>query len=234
MKSLSVFIVTVFIFSSCSKITGEGPVVTETRNVANFTGIDLRCSADVYYKQDAAYKVEVNAQQNILDVLITEISNGKLVVRYKNDVSVKSDHKTTVVISSPEANSFRISGSGDIKTTGSLTPSNLNLDISGSGNILLTELTTGYIDANISGSGSIEASGGAITEEKLNISGSGNIDFSNVAAIKTSTTTSGSGGTKVNVSERLTVTISGSGSVYYKGNPVVSVNISGSGKVLPM
>jgi hypothetical protein len=234
MKNLSVFIIAVFIFSSCSKITGEGPVVTETRNVANFTGIDLRCSADVYYRQDAAYKVEVNAQQNILDVLIIEISNGKLVVRYKNDVFVKSDHKTTVIVSAPEANSFRISGSGDIKTTGPLTPSNLNLDISGSGNILLTELTTDFIDANISGSGNIGAPGGTTTEEKLNISSSGNIDLSNVSAIKVSTTTSGSGGTKVNASETLDVTISGSGSVYYKGNPVVNVNISGSGKVMRM
>ncbi len=232
MKNLSVFIVAVFIFCSCSKITGEGPVVTETRNVANFTGIDLRCSANVYYKQDAAYKVEVSAQKNILDVLITEISNGKLVVRYKNGVSVKSNHKTTIVVSSPEANSFRISGSGDIKTTGPLTPSSLNLNISGSGNILLTELTTAFIDANISGSGSIGASGGTVAEETLNISGSGNIDLSNVAALKANTITSGSGETKVNVSERLTVTISGSGSVYYKGNPVINVNISGSGKVL--
>jgi hypothetical protein len=236
MKKLNVVLLCTMIFtlSSCIKdrVTGDGPVVTESRSVVNFSGVDLRCSANVVYKQDASYKLEISAQQNILDVLITEVSNNRLVIRYKNDVRVKSHDQITIVVSSPVVNSLRISGSGNIETTGILTPASMDMDISGSGNIHVIEMTTGSVDANISGSGNIKVSSGTATQEKLRISGSGDIDLGNVAANKATTTTSGSGETRVNASQNLDVTISGSGSVYYKGNPVINTHISGSGKVI--
>src|SRR3954464_5325350 len=82
--------------TSCEKVTGDGPVVTQTRSVVNFSGIDLRVSGDVEFKQDPNYKVEVTAQQNILDVMETYVSNNRLVVKFKNDVIVKSHESVHV------------------------------------------------------------------------------------------------------------------------------------------
>jgi hypothetical protein len=218
--------------SSCEKITGEGPVVTETRNISNFEGIDLRVSADVYFQQSATYKVEVSAQQNILDVLETYVTGNKLVVKYKDNVRVKSHEPVMVLVSAPSSNLFRVSGSGNISATGILNPVNLELDISGSGNINLVEVNTGTIDASISGSGNIKINSGTANHEKLRISGSGNIDLGNVLAQTADTHTSGSGDIRVHASQNLDVKISGSGSVYYKGNPIINSTISGSGKLV--
>jgi hypothetical protein len=220
------------IFVSCEKVSGDGPVVNQVRSASNFSGIDLRCSAEVYYKQDNNYKVEVNAQQNIQDVLVTEVSDNKLVIRYKDNVRVRSHDQITIVVSSPTVTSLRISGSGNINTSGPVSSSSMNLDISGSGSITVVDLATGFTEANISGSGNIRVLSGSATEEKLRISGSGNIDLGNLAALKANTTTSGSGETYVNASQLLDVTISGSGSVFYKGTPIVNTSISGSGKVI--
>jgi len=235
MKKITLLLFSVSIMlASCIKeqINGDGPLVTATRSINNFSGIDLRCSANIIYKQDAAYKVEVTAQQNILDVMITENSNSKLVIRYKNDVRVKSHDQITIIVSSPDLRNVRISGSGNVTSTTPLNATSFEMDISGSGDINFTDLTTGVIDAAISGSGNIKVNSGTGTEEKLRISGSGNINLENVVATKANTTTSGSGETRVNASQNLDVNISGSGSVYYKGTPVVNTSISGSGKVI--
>jgi len=220
-----------FFVTSCEKVVGDGPVRTETRTTNNFSGIDLRISGNVYYKPDAAYKVEIAAQQNILDVIETYVSNGKLVIKFKNDVRVRAHESIVVTLSGPQMNSLRVSGSGNITTTGLINTTNMDIDISGSGNVDVQNITASFLDANISGSGNISIDGGTITEEKLKISGSGNIDLQDVESTKANTTTSGSGDMWISVSKNLDVTISGSGSVRYKGNPIINTSISGSGKV---
>jgi len=233
MKKISLAIALLsFVFLSCEKVTGDGPVVTETRNISGFSGIDLRVAGDVYFTQDPNFKVEVRAQQNILEVTETYVSDNRLVIRFKNNVRVRSHEPLAIFVSAPTANHFRISGSGKIVSTGALNPSNMELDISGSGNIEISELQTGVIDATISGSGDIKINSGSATEEKLRISGSGDIDLANVLAGSANTTTSGSGDIRLHAANQLTVKISGSGSVYYKGTPVINTNISGSGKLV--
>jgi hypothetical protein len=231
MKIYSTAIILILLFSSCNKITGEGPMVTEHRNVANFSGIDLRCSANVYFKEDSIFKIEASAQQNILDVMETVVSGNQLIVKYRNDVKVRSSEPITIVIAAPEINSLRISGSGNINCAETLEAATMNLDISGSGNILLTAVNADKLNANISGSGDSRINSGTIDEEKLVISGTGNIKLQNVLAAKSIATISGSGNIYINVLQQLDATISGSGSVFYKGNPVVNITNSGSGKV---
>lgn len=222
----------VIMFSSCEKVSGDGPVENETRNIVNFAGVDLRVAADVYFKQDANFKVEISAQRNILEVMETYVTNNRLVIKFKNDVRVRNHEPIIIQISAPSSNTFRLSGSGSINVTGALSPSTMELDISGSGNITIPQLTTGYLDASISGSGNINVNNGSATEEKLSISGSGSIDLVNILAEKADIQTSGSGDTKVNATKFLNVKIAGSGSVYYRNNPIINSNISGSGKII--
>jgi len=233
MKNLSLALLgMIMLLASCDKVNGDGPVVTETRNIVNFHGVDLRVSADVYFEPSASYKVEISAQQNVLDVMDTYVSNGNLVIRFENDVRVKSHEQITIRVWAPTADHFKISGSGSISATGVLSPANMELDISGSGNINIVELNTANIDVDISGSGDIKVNSGTATHEKIQISGSGDVDFGNIAASSANTQTSGSGDIRLHASQNLMVKISGSGSVYYKGNPVINTSISGSGKLI--
>src|SRR6476620_2621321 len=131
MKKISlaiIVIVSLFTFS-CRKVTGDGPVVSETRGVSAFNGIDARVSASVYYTQSPVVKVEVSAQQNILNVLETYVSNNKLVVKYKDGVHVNSHDAIRVEKSAPDLNSLRLSGSGNIYVNNPVTTGSLELDI---------------------------------------------------------------------------------------------------------
>lgn len=234
MKQLSILFVAalVILFSSCKKVVGEGALLTETRSLGSFDGIESEVSANVVYAQGNEYKVELTAQQNILNVMETPVVNNKLIVRFKNNVHVKSHENITVKITAPSISSIGSSGSGNVSVLSPLTGSDLSIRLSGSGNVDLPVIDCNHLDANISGSGNISITGGTSEDAHLKISGNGNIDAQNVLSKSATTTTSGSGNIKLNVSEALDVTISGSGSVYYWGGATVTTHISGSGKVI--
>lgn len=231
LAQLSVLIFLLAAFSSCEKIEGEGPLFTEDRTQNNFSGIDLRVFGNVYYQQLPNYKIEVTAQRNVLDVLETYVSNGRLVIKFENNVRVRTYDDIVVRISAPDLSGIKVSGSGDVYAAGPVQSNNIEMEISGSGNITLHQLDAGYIDASVSGSGNIKVDHGVISDERLKISGSGNIDLASIVARTVNTNTTGSGDIRVHVTDRLDVKIAGSGSVYYHGNPVVNASVSGSGRV---
>jgi putative autotransporter adhesin-like protein len=222
------------IFSSCRKVIGEGPLVTQTRAVSNFTGVSFETSGNAYVTIGPAYEVEITAQQNILDVINSNVVSGVLHIDFKDNVRVREHEDVTVNISLPAADYFRLSGSGNMDVSGNVAANNLKLTLSGSGNINVQNAVVGdKIDAEVSGSGNISVGNGSAVNEDVDISGSGNIYLIGVSSYKTTTHISGSGDVKVVVSQWLDAHISGSGSVYYHGNPIISTSISGSGKVIP-
>src|SRR3954463_7874173 len=223
-----------FIFPSCRKVIGEGPVVTETRSVGNFTGVSFETAGNLNFTIGPQYLVELQAQRNILDVLQTNIVNGVLHIDFKGDVRVKTHEDIIVNITAPYGDYFRLSGTGDITVHGNLTAPNLTMTLSGSGNIYVQNaVIADKVNAKLSGSGSMSILNGAAINENVDISGSGNVELGGVAVQNASTHTSGSGNVKLTVSKKLDVTISGSGSVFYHGSPVISTHITGSGSVIP-
>lgn len=243
MKKLSVVVLwavvlllalVLFIFPSCTKVVGEGPLVTQTRNVGNFSGVSSEMSGKVNFSIAPDYKVEITAQQNILDVLNTNVVNGVLHIDFKDNVRVKRHEDLTINITAPYADYFRLSGSGNMNVQGDIAANNLKVELSGSGGIAMQDAAiTDKIEVDISGSGNISIANGSAVNEDVEISGSGNVEMAGVNAQNGVTHTSGSGDVKMALSKNLDVHISGSGSVYYHGNPVISTHISGSGKVIP-
>ena len=232
-----VSVLSIISLTSCERevITGSGPSVTETRSVSNFTGVSHQVPGKVNFTVGPVFRVEVTAQQNILNVMYTENISGRLTIGFRNNVRVREHEDIIVNITAPTADYFSLSGTGDINVDGDLNINGLYLGVSGVGNINVQKaVINGNLHAKISGSGNIRVGTGSTLTEELNISGSGNMDFADVTASKAETRTSGSGSMKVNVSQRLEANISGSGSVYYKGNPTVIKKITGSGEVRPL
>lgn len=239
MKSLKLMIPAVMIlavsFTSCKKhlfnsIKGKGETVTETRDLSGFNKISLSINADITYAQDSVYFVEISAQQNVLDVITTKIDGGELKIDSRK--WIRKHNGIKIVIHSPDLREVDLDGSGNFESTGMLTTTGLELEISGSGNIRINGLTAGNLDADISGSGDISISGGAVTNEEAEVSGSGNIEMDNLTANISKAKISGSGSISVWAVDQLNATISGSGDVKYRGNPVVNTSISGSGSVI--
>ena len=238
MKKITIMLAaaaSLFMFPSCRKVTGEGPVQSEFRSVGNFSGLSSAIGCTVNYTIAPEYKIELVAQRNILDVLETSRVGGHLLVNVKPGVIVKNDEDIVINISAPTASYLHQSGSGTLRVSGDLVASNMDMGVSGSGSIFADRLTiSNKMDAAVSGSGSIHVKEGTVAEENVRISGSGNVRLAGVNAAKGVVIISGSGNAQLNLSQSLNATISGSGSVFYHGSPQVSTHISGSGKVVPM
>lgn len=222
------------LFNSCTKVIGEGPIVSETRIVRDFSEIDFGVPGELIYVNSNENEIEIEAQRNIIDVIETYVSGGELKVRVRDGKNIRSSEEIRVIVRSANINSLAVSGSGTLTTDDVFDPSDATLRVSGSGKIRISHIASDNLDARISGSGSIHVQNGTADTEIVNISGSGEVNLLPVEARRASTQTSGSGNIRLRVTDELDVRISGSGDVYYEGNPVVDVKVSGSGRVVQL
>lgn len=218
-------------FSSCKKVVGTGPVISEDRTVSDFNSISLAMDATVNITQDSFYKVEVLAQNNVMDEILTNVSGSRLIIQHKNNVYIKS-RPVTINISMPDISGLNVSGSGAIRLQNLLLTGNIDMNVSGSGDIKIPAIEAEAITSTISGSGKITVTSGKSNTLNSRISGSGDADLLNVQINSVTTTTSGSGTTKIYAVNNLFAKISGSGDVYYRGNPSIESEISGSGRLI--
>jgi len=230
---LALCVILLFIVSSsCRKVVGKGPVVVESRQTASFDGLNLKIPADIYFKQDSVFKVELQAQENILDQIETTVINNELQIRFRHsDTRVRSNDGISIFVNGPDVRSFTVDGSGYLEIPAPITPANLGLHINGSGSIRVSNVTTSEVNADIDGSGSINVNNGNANTNNLRISGSGLIDASGLLVKDARANIRGSGNIKLFATQTLDASISGSGSIFYKGTPAISTHITGSGTV---
>lgn len=220
--------------NACRKVIGHGPVVNENRTVSGFTAINMRVPGDLYFVQDSIYKIEIEAQENIIREIETSTNGTELKIRVRDHVRLRAREDIRITVSAPSVTQLTVSGSGTIKVLQPYKPASAKLSVSGSGTITINQMETNNIDASVSGSGELFVMTGTASHEDVDISGSGRIDLLGVIVNTADTRISGSGSIKLYVNQQLTSKISGSGRVYYKGNPVIHTTITGSGKVTPL
>ena len=214
-----------------SGIKGEGPVKTETRSAGDFHAIETSIAGDVEVSVADNFSVEVQAQENILPILKTEVEDGTLKIYFSENVSHHEDLK--IRVSAPAFDRFSLGGSGTIKVITPIRADNMKMEVAGSGDIFVPQADFGSAKASIAGSGSVELGGKANTLE-TEIAGSGDIKAKQLTANTLNVKISGSGSVTCDVVQTLKASIAGSGDVYYSGQPAVETNVSGSGSVKKM
>ena len=190
-------------------IQGSGIKASETREVGEFTGIDVRCSANIRLHDGKEQSVTVECDDNLLELITTEVKDNKLVVTTKEPISTRIGINVTINV--PQLESIHISGSGDVQAE-DVDATALTLSISGSGDIKITG-TAEKIDLNINGSGDADLSELVVQEATVQVSGSGDV--------------------VVHATDKLIATVNGSGDIRYIGEPEVQKSVSGSGDIQP-
>ena len=95
-------------FSSCQKITGKGETVRTFRTVTGYTGIELSMDATVFYTQGSSYSLEIEAQENLVDYIETELSGNNLVIKERNGVDFGKHDPIRIYITAPDVSSLDI------------------------------------------------------------------------------------------------------------------------------
>lgn len=210
---------------------GSGNVVTETRQVSGFRAIKIDYPAQVFVKQGNQESLKIEAEDNLLPNLKTQVRSGTLEIFYKREngkhVNPTKTVKITIVVK--DLADVEFSSAGELSIEG-LKTNNLDVSLSGAGNLRLDQVQVNDLGVNLSGAGSMTASGTA-EDLNVNISGFGDFKGADLHGKVARVNISGAGSATVWVDDDLTAGISGAGSISYYGSATVSKQISGVGGV---
>ncbi len=213
-------------------VEGSGHVVTETRQTGSFEGVSSEGSMDVVITQGSTTEVRVEADDNILPLITTEVVGHVLKIKVKGKECFNSKHRVIVHATSPTFTALTSSGSGDFTATTKITSGSLALASVGSGSMKL-DLEAPNLVTTLGGSGEIVVNGHA-AQHTVTVSGSGSVSADGMKNESAVVVLNGSGNCRMDVSRNLMVTLNGSGNVLYHGAPQVQTVINGSGRVRKM
>jgi hypothetical protein len=210
---------------------GSGNVITQTRAVGDFTSIEVDYPAQVFITQGNSVSVKVEAEDNLQPGLQTQVRGNTLQIFYKADegerVNPTKTVKITIVVK--DLQDVEFDSAGELTVEG-LETQDLEISLSGAGNLKLIEVLLEKLTVNLSGAGSMTASGTA-DNLRVIISGFGDFDGKDLQSQTAYVNISGAGSATLWVENDLDATISGAGSVNYYGSPSVTKQISGVGSV---
>jgi hypothetical protein len=217
-------------------IPGSGDIESETRDTGSFEAISIEYpGAEIILRPGEEESIEIEADDNLLPQLSTEVTSGKLTIKnvetdWKAMVNPSSSVK--IIITEKDVHEIVLSAPvGDLEVI-DLHTDTLKLVLSGGAQIKLNGIQVDLLDSDLSGAGNIQASGTA-EEVRLILSGLGNFNAADLNSKKATVELSGMGDATVQVQEELTATLSGAGSIKYFGHPHVEQNITGAGSVKP-
>lgn len=231
---IPIFVLTAVLFGSCgfniniNIEQGSGKVTTETRSISGFDKVVLSGIGDVDIVQGQRESLEIEAEDNVIPNIKTEVSDGTLKISFdrKSIIPTKSIKFHLVM---RDIRGLETQGVSNIDVK-SLETDQLNAGISGTGNINIQNLTAQHLIVNVSGAGSFTTDG-QVTDQEVTLSGAGNYEGQDLKSEVATITITGIGRVTCWATDRLDVTISGTGGVDYYGNPEISQQISGLGRL---
>ena len=210
-------------------IPGSGTMVSETRSVEGFDAVSVGGSGTIHITQGDTESLEVQADDNLLPYLRTEVSGGELKIWWERG-NLRFTKGPVYTLGVKQLEKLNLSGSLHAEMD-RLTAENFEGRISGSGKIELGQLEAGEVRFRVSGSGDVTIREGRADSLDLGISGSGNAQMPGFQAGDVEVSISGSGNAEIQATNRLDAHVSGSGNVTYTGSPKVNSSVSGSGRI---
>lgn len=212
-----------------SGIRGNGNVVTEERNVNEpFHTIRATEGIEVLLNQGDENHIVVEADENLQNLILTEIEDGVLKIHAKENIGRAESKKVTVYFK--EISKILATSGSHVKSNNTISADNLEIK-SSSGSSMTLQLDVNNVDCKTSSGSTLRISGD--TQELIADASSGSTikaddlttDISHVKASSGSNIT-------VNTSKELTAKASSGANVNYYGNPYkVNKNSSISGSI---
>jgi hypothetical protein len=207
----------------------NGAIAEETRVTPAFKGVELRLHGQVFIAHGPEYSVTIETSENLFGFINTRVVGNKLIIEQDRCIRCRLDD-IQVFITMPALEEISLAGSGRILLADEWDAGELNLSVSGSGQISGTFLAE-RVHTRISGSGNVLLKG-ATKDHHIQISGSGRVDGMDMVSRNAEVRISGSGNARIHVTNYLEARISGSGSIYFTGDPAIDSRITGTGRII--
>jgi hypothetical protein len=187
---------------------GSGVSVTDVRELAPFTSVELAGANTVVIHVGGPQSVAVTGDDNLVDRVTTVVEDDRLVI--DNTGSFTTDAPMRVTVWAPALDAVELSGAGTVTLDG----------IAGSG-----------FTAELNGDGTVVVSG-TVTRATLALAGAGTLDSHKLVATDAVAHLQGTGTIRVHATSTLDATLSGTGTILYQGGAAVTIHNTGTGTVV--
>jgi len=235
--SISLMIIGSLLLSACAitgiNVTrGSGELTTQTRNVSGFERVQVDGAGELIISQGEEESLEIRAEDNIIDELTSDVSNGTLVLGYRDNFlrnSIIPTERITYTLNVIDLSEVTINGAADLEID-ALETGSLVLEINGAGQVSIDQFTADSLSVQISGTSTIEIAG-QVADQSITIDGAGNYQAGDLETNRTTVNINGLGNATVWAVETLDISIDGGGNLRYYGSPNVTQDINGVGDI---
>lgn len=226
MKTLKILILSIVAvsLSACNfdiafgQTHGNGNVTTVDRTVTGeFSKVRGSSGLDVFLTKGNTASIRVEADENLHEIISTEITNGKLHVKTTTNSNIGRSKSKKVFVTYVSLDEVGASSGADVIVSGTLEAENLTLDAS-SGADLEVDVFAKNLYLDSSSGADLKVSGKA-SELSADASSGSDIKAKDLIVINCKAEVSSGADITVHVKERLEVDASSGGDVNYYGNP---------------
>lgn len=226
------FVIITFLFSyvmpACTYKKGNGDITTETRKTGSFNGISVSGDFDVEIKTGDREEVTIEADDNLIHNIETEVVQGTLRIRSK-DHNLRNAH-FKAFITAKKIDNISASASANIEVKDIILSNNsVQLKASSAGEIT-ARVNAPEVNTEGSSGSTVTLSGKTRNFKGTTSSGS---EINAMDLLSENSIVSSSSGAKIKVhsSISLDATASSGASITYRGGGNVKESVSSGGKV---
>nr|WP_226905057.1 head GIN domain-containing protein [Pedobacter schmidteae] len=219
MKNISLIALFIpVLFAGCENkcIEDSGHQASRSATVKNFDKINVDGAIKLVMTQDSTYKIQVDADSNILAYVKADVSGSELKIKLDYDHYCGSD-SIVVRAGIGELKALKLDGSVKVQGEGRIYANDVDFAFSGASDVRM-DLSAAKVRTKVDGVGKIDLRGQAGSHE-LKITGMAKVDAFDFVVGMYNIETDGTGKANINVLNELKVRTSGSSEIYYKGNP---------------
>jgi len=221
----------IFTATSCIRIVGirgSENVKSEDRSVSSFDSVSISSGMNLFLKQGNSESLKIEAEDNILPLVITAVENGKLEIKYKNLlIGGLSLHKpVNVYLTVKDLKEIDVSSGVRIESE-EIKSDSLKIDLSSGADGNMIILSQKLVVGLSSGS-RLEISGQTDSQD-IDLGSGGEYSARDLVSKTTVINASSGSNAVVNASENLDVEVSSGATVEYAGSPKVVSDISSGG-----
>jgi Putative auto-transporter adhesin, head GIN domain len=211
-------------------MVGSGVLKSQGRPIRNVSRVRLSSVGELSITQGATESLIVEAEDNLLPLLETIVTNGRLEIRVRPNTSLSTTKPIKFKLMIKSLAGIEVSGAGRV-VAGALTVPTLDVKLSQAGKLQVSSLKSQALQADVIGVGSLGVAAGAVVAQTVTLSGNGRFDTCGVASDTAKVTVAGVGRAVLNVKNSLLVSKSDIGSVQYVGAAKLEQSGSGLGRV---
>jgi hypothetical protein len=231
---ITTYLIILLTTSSCfveglSGIKGSNNVVSEDRTISsNFESIKVSQGIIVHLTQGNSTEINVEADDNIIDLLITEVKNNELKIYFEKNVYRAKARN--VYLTTKDISQIRTSSGAQVITENTIQTTSLELD-SSSGSGIKIRVNANEINSESSSGSTIKIEGKTTKFSAKSSSGSA-IKANELNTTNANVKASSGSNIDINVSGQLTAKASSGGDIDYEGNPTnIDKDTSSGGSV---